>query len=130
MVAAVRALLHQGGMHLVIKNPAEAGPGIENSGDFHFGAALQRALESQGAIVSQQYWPAWDAPVPGADAVLVLRGRHRYTPPPGELASVWVISHPASVSVDELDQFAIASSKCFANAPSSGCGTAVRRRPT
>jgi hypothetical protein len=94
-------------MHLVIKNPAETGPALLRSGDYHFGASLARALTALGVSVTEQFWPDWGA-VAGADAVLVLRGKHVYRPPPGELAALWVISHPASVSVAEIDAFAIA----------------------
>ena len=91
-------------MHIAIKNPAVVGPALEKMGDYHFGASLQKALEGLGARVTQQYWPEWDGGAE-ADAVLVLRGRHRYRPRPGQISLLWGISHPSTVTAEEIDGY-------------------------
>lgn len=93
-------------MKLSIKSPAPSNRYQKNWGDFHFGSSLQRALEAQGAEVVQHYWPQWDAE-DGEDVVLVLRGWHGYVPPPDKVSILWVISHPALVTKDELDAYTL-----------------------
>jgi O-antigen biosynthesis protein len=39
------------------------------------------------------------------DAVIVLRGRHRYAPNPDQVNLVWVISHPDLTTVEELARY-------------------------
>ncbi|MEZ0470945.1 glycosyltransferase family protein [Luteimonas salinilitoris] len=93
-------------MRIAIKNPSPIGPNMKLWGDYHFGKSLQRALEDRGASVEQHYWPEWDKGR-DADAVIVLRGKRRYFPKPGELSVLWVISHPAAISIDEIDAYTV-----------------------
>lgn len=94
-------------MHIAIKCPAPIGPNLTKWGDYPFAQALARALEARGARVSLHFWPEWDKDE-GEDAVLVLRGKRRYEPRPDKLSALWVMSHPATVSSDEIDAYTIA----------------------
>lgn len=94
-------------MHIAIKNPAETGPALEKMGDYHFGASLRKALEAEGVRVTEHYWPDWHGGAE-ADAVLVLRGRHRARPLPGQFTVLWAISHPSAITLDEIDAFDLA----------------------
>ena len=94
-------------MLIAIKNPAPLGPHQATWGDFHFGAALQKALERAGASVVQHYWPDWDKS-DGEDAIVVLRGKRAFSPRKGPFAVIWVVSHPATVTVPELEAYDLA----------------------
>lgn len=91
-------------MKVAIKNPAPLGGSLTRWGDYHFGMSLQHALEARGIEVVQHFWPEWKRD-DGEDAVLVLRGKRRWHPSPGKQSMLWIISHPATISVDELDTF-------------------------
>lgn len=91
-------------MKLAIKNPAPLSGGLTRWGDYHFGMSLQHALESRGVEVVQHFWPEWDRD-DGEDMVLVLRGKRRLHRVPEKQAALWIISHPGSVSPEELDEF-------------------------
>ena len=69
-------------MKFIIKNPAPLGPYQRKWGDFHFGRSLTKYLERLGAEVDTHYWGEWEQST-NADAVLVLRGKHRYRPKGG-----------------------------------------------
>ncbi|WP_404375290.1 glycosyltransferase [Vreelandella aquamarina] len=88
-------------MKIAIKNPSPLGPQLTKWGDYHFGLSLQQALEAKGVEVVQHYWPEWDKQE-DEDAVLVLRGKRRYQPTGKTPAYLWVMSHPASVSPEEI----------------------------
>lgn len=94
-------------MKIAIKNPAPAKRVQRYWGDFHFGNALQRAFEAQGVEVVQHLWPNWDE-TEGEDVVLVLRGVRRWDPPPGPISILWAMSHPATVTIDEIDKYTFA----------------------
>jgi hypothetical protein len=83
-----------------IKNPAPIGPRLTKWGDYHFGASLAKCLRALGEQVDTDFDPQWETDAP-ADVVLVLRGKHTYTPRPGPLHVMWNISHPGDVSLDE-----------------------------
>lgn len=91
-------------MKIRIKNPAPLGPNLTKWGDYHFGQSLQAALERKGVTVRQDYWPNWSC---GDDdsTILVLRGKRGYLPPPDFRSMMWVISHPATVTVEEVDSY-------------------------
>lgn len=91
-------------MHIAIKCPAPIGPNLTKWGDYPFAQALARALEARGAKATIHFWPEWDRRE-GEDAVLVLRGKRRYAPAPDTLSAMWVMSHPATVSVEEIDAY-------------------------
>ncbi|WP_028492424.1 glycosyltransferase [Thioalkalivibrio sp. ALE19] len=94
-------------MKLAIKNPAPEGSRQTFWGDYSFGGSLQRALEELGIEVVQHFWPDWDRD-DGEDAILVLRGKRLYVPPRDKVSMLWVISHPATVSLEELNRYSVA----------------------
>lgn len=91
-------------IRIAIKNPSPLGPNLEKWGDYHFGLALAAALEARGAQVVQHFWPEWDRD-DGEDIVIVLRGKRNYRPSPDKLSLMWIISHPATVLLDEMRQY-------------------------
>jgi len=99
-------------MRIVIKNPAPQGDGGANWGDYFFGNSLAKALESegQGVQVVQEYWPNWTQPSLDKsedDIILVLRGKHTYFPSPGSKSILWVISHPSTLTTEELSTYSL-----------------------
>ena len=91
-------------MKIAIKNPAPLGKNLAKWGDYHFGLALQSALEAAGATVVMHFWPEWQRDE-GEDVVLVLRGKQRYEPVQGKVHLLWVMSHPSTVATDEIDSY-------------------------
>lgn len=73
-------------------------------GDTHFAEDLAEALRTLGQQVIVDRRSAWDRPAAFEmdDVVLALRGLHRFTPQPGSVNMLWVISHPDLVSREEL----------------------------
>lgn len=72
-------------------------------GDTFFGDDLAIALRRLGQQVVVDRHSAWGRPGAEYDEVnLVLRGRHPYTPLPGAINMLWVISHPDQVTTDEM----------------------------
>lgn len=101
-------------MKICIKNPAPDDATGRMWGDFEFGRALQQALIAEGVEATQHYWPNWYADQPEAEIAIALRGKRRFFPNPGQPAILWVISHPSTVSLEEMDDYAVvctASSK-------------------
>ena len=75
-------------------------------GDTYFARDMARALRRQGFSTSITLREAWDDDAQQShDVVLALRGIHRYTPKPGTFNVMWVISHPADVTSEEVDAF-------------------------
>lgn len=92
-------------MKIAIKNPAPIGKNQTKWGDYHFGNSLARALRERGVEVVQDYWPEWNVDH-GEDVVLVLRGKRSYQPSGRRRKNIlWVISHPATVTQDEMATF-------------------------
>jgi hypothetical protein len=89
---------------IAIKNPAPLGPSLAKWGDYHFGLALQSALEAAGVDVAQHYWPEWRRD-DGQDVDLVLRGKRRHAPVQGKVSLLWVMSHPSTVALDEIEGY-------------------------
>lgn len=95
-------------MKWVIKNPAPEGERQHKWGDFHFGRCLAKYLERMGDSVETAYHPNWESN--GAcDVILVLRGKYPYdaTPQGGALRVLWNISHPESVTLEEMSEYDI-----------------------
>lgn len=110
-------------MKIAIKNPAPKGKYLERWGDFHFGNSLASALQAHGVEVVQHFWPDWDLSE-DEDAVLWLRGKRFCSPSRGVPNLIWIMSHPGSVSVGELEPFDLvyAASKHLANELSTALG--------
>ncbi|WP_323793723.1 glycosyltransferase, partial [Nocardioides sp.] len=82
---------------------AGAGPIGRRWGDWHFARSLAAALERLGQ------WVEIDHPQTRTrstrsetDVVLTLRGLERVAPAPGATTLLWVISHPDTVTGDEI----------------------------
>ncbi|TPW30641.1 glycosyltransferase family protein [Pararhizobium mangrovi] len=91
-------------MKISIKNPAPLGENLTKWGDYHFGLLLKRRLEQLGVDVVQHFYPEWDIE-DGEDAVLVLRGKRRYKPDRKCFNLLWNISHPATLSPAECEDY-------------------------
>ncbi|MDF1604954.1 glycosyltransferase [Nocardioides sp. YIM 152315] len=98
-----------------LRIPSTGGHWGDQWGDTHFAEELAGALRrlGQDAVVHRR-----DAHVSAAtaydDVSLVLRGRQRVDPGPGQTSVVWVISHPDEIADDEL---AGADVVCAASVP-------------
>ena len=87
----------------VLKNPAPPGLAGETSNETHSARQLARALRGLGQQVTIDYRPAFDrAHDPSKEVVLALRGRDPYTPAPGPVSLLWVVSHPGDVTAQEV----------------------------
>lgn len=102
-------------MKWVIKNPAPLDSRLHKWGDYHFGRSLAQHLSRRGETVTTHYDAEWDRDEE-CDVVLVLRGKHPFTPWRGQHSQavrlLWNISHPDDVSDDECasyDLVAVAS---------------------
>lgn len=73
-------------------------------GDTFYGQDLACALRRLGQDVVVDRTSSWERPGAGddEDVTLTLRGLNRFTPRPGSVNLLWVISHPDRVTVDEL----------------------------
>jgi len=89
---------------LTIKNPAPDDDSQQRWGDFHFGSALQRSLKEKGVTVFQDFQPNWSMDH-GEDVVLVLRGLSKFQPSKAKFNILWIISHPAMITSEELDVY-------------------------
>lgn len=89
-----------------IKTASPAGPKGETWGDTHFGRSLAAALESLGQETVVDAREAQRRETDYLDDVVVqLRGLDLYTPSPGSLSYLWVISHPDMVTRSEAQRF-------------------------
>lgn len=75
-------------------------------GDTHFGGALASALTSRGMPTEVHILPEWDLPQNQAvDVVIHIRGLSNYAPKPAHVNVLWIISHPAEVSIRECEKY-------------------------
>jgi GT2 family glycosyltransferase/glycosyltransferase involved in cell wall biosynthesis len=78
----------------------------ERWGDLYLAQDLARALKRLGHRCSIQVLEEWDDDEGlSHDVVVHLRGRSSYTPRPGQLNVLWLISHPAEVTAEECDAY-------------------------
>ncbi len=64
-------------------------------GDYHFGRALQGAIERRGMPATLRFYDAWDGPgSERADAAIQLFGLKVRRPRAGQVSALWIISHP------------------------------------
>lgn len=89
-----------------IKTASPAGLRGETWGDTHFGRALAAALESLGqeAVVDARQAQRRETDYLD-DVVVHLRGLDEFSPSPGTLSYLWVISHPDMVARTEAQRF-------------------------
>lgn len=72
-------------------------------GDYHFANALRASLQRRGWVVRVDCADQWKRT--GDDAVLALRGRHRYMVDHSAVNLLWIISHPDRLPADEPASF-------------------------
>lgn len=76
----------------------------EYNGDYHYGLAIQRALERKGFEVDFRYIDDWYKPFDGKYA-FVLRGSIEYICNPRNINIMWNISHPESITQTEYNSY-------------------------
>ncbi|MGK2851518.1 MAG: glycosyltransferase family protein [Candidatus Limnocylindrales bacterium] len=70
-------------------------------GDYHFGRAVQRALQRRGYPTRIRLRAAWDGPTATrADVAIHIFGLAPRRVRSGQLSAVWIISHPELVTLD------------------------------
>lgn len=70
-------------------------------GDYHFGRAVQRALQRRGYPTRIRLRSAWDARTAArADVAVHIFGLARRRIRTGQLSALWIISHPELVTLD------------------------------
>lgn len=75
-------------------------------GDMHFARQFGRALRRLGLHTRVDILPEWDQPgAQDADIVVHLRGLDVYTPKPGAVNVLWIVSHPADITPAECERY-------------------------
>jgi GT2 family glycosyltransferase/spore maturation protein CgeB len=78
----------------------------ERWGDLYLARDLARALKRLGHRCSIQVLAEWDDEEGlGHDVAVHLRGRSSYTPRPGQVNVLWLISHPADITAEECEGY-------------------------
>lgn len=93
----VRAEVNEAAPRLrwAIKNPAPYGPEGVHWGDTYYALHLAESLERLGQDVVIDYRPEFlRESARHDDVALLLRGLAPYTPVPGQVSMMWIISHP------------------------------------
>ena len=123
-------------LHWSIDIAAGAVPLGRRWGDWHFARSLADALERLGQWVEIDHPETRSrATRSECDVVLTLRGLERVPPAPGATTLLWVISHPDTVSPDEIAEHdvAFAASTTWADrhgiTPLLQCTDATRFHP-
>jgi len=89
-----------------IKNPATADRRGDGWGDTHFADSLAQSLRRAGQEVVTYRHQGHGSPATSFDDVsLTLRGKHRGRIMPGQVNIMWIISHPDSITAEELGSF-------------------------
>ena len=66
-------------------------------GDYHFGRALQRAIQQRGHPTKLRLRSAWDGPAAGrADAALHVFGLAERPTQPGQVSALWIDQSPGA----------------------------------
>lgn len=75
-------------------------------GDFHYANGLAAALRKVGYVVRVDCREDWSCGIASSDdVVIVLRGLLQYKPRVHQINFMWLISHPADVTVAEMAEF-------------------------
>jgi GT2 family glycosyltransferase/spore maturation protein CgeB len=91
---------------IAIKVPCPSASEAHLWGDYHFAQSLARELRALGHSVRVDFLREWnDLNRLRDDAVICLRGLSQYTPTPDQINLCWLISHPDTVSIGELQQY-------------------------
>jgi hypothetical protein len=98
-------------------------------GDYHFGRALQRALQHRGYPARIRLRPAWASRTAGrADAAIHIFGLKERPVYPGQVSVLWIISHPDLVTDEMVARYDVvfAASDRFAGDLAERTGRAVQ----
>ncbi len=97
------------------------------SGDLQLAEMLRRALSARGCAAVVHLVREQDEVVAGFDVALHMRGRGRRRPSSGQLNCIWVMSHPAEVTVEEVSEFdlVLAASETYARRLGGAIGRTV-----
>jgi len=91
---------------IAIKVPCPSASEAHLWGDYHFAQSLARELRALGHAVRIDFLHEWNNPHRlRDDAVICLRGLSHYNPTPDQVNICWLISHPDTVSIAELQQY-------------------------
>jgi GT2 family glycosyltransferase/spore maturation protein CgeB len=103
---ALISLTAPGRLRWAIKVPVPKESEKQLWGDYHFALGIRRELERRGHVVRIDLLPEWQAGTGVADdVVLVLRGLSRYKPRPTTTTLLWLVSHPDSITTDEMREY-------------------------
>lgn len=101
-------------------------------GDTHFARGLADALRQLGQEVVIDAYDARARPTAYLDDVVVaLRGPEQFSPQPGALSILWIISHPDQITAEEITGFDIvyAGSHEWARSASARLGRPIEFLP-
>ena len=91
---------------IAIKCPVPNEEAAQYWGDYHFANSLAAELRKNGFEVRVDIIPNWYSELSRLDdVVLVLRGLSRYEPRHNQVNLCWLISHPESVTDNELELY-------------------------
>jgi O-antigen biosynthesis protein len=91
---------------IAIKVPCPSESEAHLWGDYHFAQSLGRELRTLGHSVRLDFLNEWNSVNRLRDDVVIcLRGLSQYAPTPDQINICWLISHPNTVSLDELRQY-------------------------
>jgi spore maturation protein CgeB len=91
---------------IAIKVPCPSESEAHLWGDYHFAQSLAKELRALGHSVRVDFLNEWNyANRLRDDAVICLRGLSQYNPTPDQINICWLISHPDTVSMSELQQY-------------------------
>lgn len=74
-------------------------------GDYHFAKSLCGSLEKGGHSTAVLVKNEWDVARKKDSINIVLRGIHPFIPADETVNILWIISHPASITADELNAY-------------------------
>ncbi len=75
-------------------------------GDLYFAQAVAQELRRRGHSCAIQVLAEWNGAEGSCyDVSIVLRGRSRHRPKPGQLNVLWAISHPGELTASECDDY-------------------------
>ncbi len=90
-------------LRVAIKIGAPSREERDRWGDYHFARSLSASLGQLGHRVRIDCLDEWYSDLAhGDDVVIVLRGLSEYSPRPGQINLLWLISHPDLVSTAEM----------------------------
>lgn len=118
----------QGRLRWSINVPSTGGHWGDTWGDTYFADGLARALRTLGQdVVTRRRGAHETGPTHLDDVALAIRGRYPIAPVPGRINLLWIISHPDTFDVAELEGFdrVYAASSCWSEQLSQSTGREV-----